>query len=344
MEKKVLFIGALDYPNIPRHGDSVKNQYLVEFIQQHRSVSYIDTWGWKKRPWILAKMLYQVFLGNVDSVIYSVSNETAYHLTKLFTWIPTRKKFIYFMIGGYTPIKIAQGIYKAEPFRKLDRIIVEADRVCDFYGEQGIFNTLRVYNFKPYTFVPDITTPHYGKVRFVFLSRLTKLKGIFLILDAVKKLNDSGYEDLFEVDYYGSIEPEVKERFFQQIQDCPNASYKGFLNLKDESNYSILSEYDTMLFPTMHPTEGFPGVIADAAIAGVPVIASNWNYAEELVAAPQCGYVIPVGDTEALVDRMKFVINNREQNEFLRSKCIKRAETYQMSHVLTPELLDKIGI
>ena len=49
MKTDILFIGALDYPNIPRHGDSVKNQHLIDYFQKYRTVEYIDTWGWKKR-------------------------------------------------------------------------------------------------------------------------------------------------------------------------------------------------------------------------------------------------------------------------------------------------------
>ena len=344
MKKDILFIGPLDNNNIPKHGDSIKNRHLVNFFKQYRTVTCIDTWGWEKRPWLLLKLIYGVFFGNFKSIVYSVSNVTAYKLTRLFTLFPIRKKFIYFMIGGYTPIKIAQGIYKAEPFRKLDKIIVEADRCKEFYEEVGIHNALTVYNFKPYNFVPNLDAPHSGKIKFVFLSRLTELKGIFLILDAIKKLNSNGYSDRFEVDYYGSISPEVKDRFLKEIENYKNAHYNGFLNLMDERNYNTLSGYDALLFPTMHPTEGFPGVIADAAIAGVPVIASNWNYAEELVATPGCGYIVPTGDIDALAEKMMYVIDNRSENEKLRHVCVQRATTYKMSNVLTDSLLNDLGI
>ena len=343
MKTDILFIGALDYPNIPRHGDSVKNQHLIDYFQKYRTVEYIDTWGWKKKPWILLTMLWKVWFGNYRSIVYSTSNETAYVLTRLFTAFPLQKKIIYFMIGGYTPIKILQGVYKAKPYRKVDKIIVEADGVKSFYEQAGVYNSLRVYNFKPYTFVPDTTTPHTGQVKFVFLSRLTKLKGVFLILEAVHTLQKMGYNN-FVVDYYGSISPDIEHEFKDKLKATPLASYKGFLNMKDENNYSILADYDAMLFPTMHPTEGFPGVIADAAIAGVPVISANWNYAEELVGSNGCGYVIPVGDLDALVEKMKYVIDHREENEQKRSVCVKQAEHYQMSNVLSESLLKEIGI
>ena len=340
--QRILFVGPLDFPNIPTNGDSVKNQHLVTFLQKYRYVKYIDTWNLKRKPWKLLQLLWLSLFGDFDSIVYSISNQSAYYLTCILTKLPHNKKLIYFMIGGYTPIRIINGEFKAEPFRRVDKIIVEADRVSEFYRSVGINNTLRVYNFKPYTFIPDLTTKHTGKVKFVFLSRLTELKGVFLILDAVEKINALGYADKFNVDYYGVIEPEIERLFLSQLQEYPNVHYKGFLNLKEDSNYEILSQYDAMLFPTMHPTEGFPGVIADAAIAGVPVIAANWNYAEELVG--KCGYIVSVGDLQALIDQMMFVIEHRDVNESLRAECVARAKDYHIDNILTEELLEQIGI
>lgn len=342
--KDILFIGALDLTNVPNAGDTVKNQYLLEFFERHRCVDYIDTFNWRKRPCALLGILWKALLGRYKSIVYSVSNVSAYKLTKILTRLPIKSKLVYFMIGGYTPIKIASGEYAAEPFKKLHKIIVEADRVIEFYKQVGISNTLRVYNFKPYSFVPDTSIKHDGEVKFVFLSRMTEMKGIFLILDAVKKLNAIGLTSRFSVDYYGTISPEIKERFLNELKQIPNARYQGFLNLKEEANYNVLADYDAMLFPTMHLTEGFPGVVADAAIAGVPMIASDWNYAEELLLRNKCGYVFPMGDVSKLIEKMEYVINHRDENELLRQNCIKQASLYAMSTILTETLLDEIGI
>lgn len=342
--KDVLFIGAMDLPNLPKAGDTVKNQYLLEYLKSYRTVDYVDTYCWRKRPLLLFRIIWKVLIGRYKAIVYSVSNVSAYKLTKVFTSMPIQSRLIYFMIGGYTPIKIASGEYSAAPFKKLDKIIVEADKVVDLYKNVRLTNTLRVYNFKPYTFVPEINHCHTGIVKFVFLSRITEMKGAFLTLNAVKKLNTLGLEADFCVDFYGTIDQEIEERFLYEISTLQNAYYKGFLNLKDESNYTILSDYDSMLFPTMHLTEGFPGVIADAAIAGVPVIAAEWNYSEELLVEPKCGYVVQKGNVNSLADMMMYVINNRSENDSLRANCIKQAEKYKMSNVLTEQLLTRIGI
>lgn len=343
--KDLLFIGSLNYPEIPQAGDSVKNQYLMDFFRKNfSSVDYIDTNNWNKKPYKLIQILISIVFKSYLNVVISVSNESAYKIITFISKLPSKKKFYYFMIGGYTPIKIKQGIYKAEPFKKLEKIVVEADKVCDFYHEVGLDNTLRVYNFKPFSYRPNLSISHTGVVKFVFLSRLTEMKGVFHIVDCSKQLNQMGYKGKFIVDFYGRIEKEIEQQFMQETERVENISYKGFLNLKEEKNYTILSEYDAMLFPTMHPTEGFPGVIADAAIAGVPVIAANWNYAEEIIGDGKCGFLFPVGDKTALLEKMRFVIEFRDTLQPMRQRCVAQAQLYNMDNVLNEDLLHKLNM
>ncbi len=340
----VLLIGALDFPNVPKAGDAIKNRFLLDWFRQNfKKVDYVDTQKWRKNPFILMKLFFLLLVSRIDNIIVSASNESAYKIIQILAkWNKKGSKVYYFMIGGYTPIKIRKGIFKVEPFKKLDKIVVEADKVKDFYAEVGLYNTYRVYNFKSTKYQADISKPHEGKIKFVFLSRLTELKGIFHILESVRTLNADGLRDAFQVDFYGSFDNGVKERFNNEIETVPNADYKGFLDLKIDSNYDVLASYDAMLFPTMHPTEGFPGIIADAAIAGVPVIAANWNYAKELVEDCGCGFVFPVGDNKALTDWMRFAINNREKLQTMRLNCVSRSAIYRTDNVLTSQLVDEL--
>lgn len=346
MKKNVLFIGALNYPGIATAGDAVKNRLLLEWLKHNFArVSYVDTQTWRKNPFILLKLFLVLLFCKIDNIIVSTSNQSAYRIICFINRLNLKStRVYYFMIGGYTPIKIKQGIFKAEPFRKLEKIVVEADRVRDFYAEVGLNNTYRVYNFKSTSYKADVSQPHEGKIKFVFLSRLTEMKGIFHILESVKALNADGLKDEFEVDFYGSFDENVKEKFTKEITPIPNANYKGFLDLKIDSNYDVLASYDAMLFPTMHPTEGFPGVIADAAISGLPVLAANWNYATELVEDCKCGFVFPVGDNQALTDLMRFAIKNRSTLQEYRLNCVNRSMIYRTDYVLTPQLINDLGM
>lgn len=345
MKQRLYFIGALDYPKNPQAGDAIKNRYLLDFFRRElEKVSYTDTQNWKKNPLILIEVLCKLLFCRFDNIVISTSNVSAYRLVRLTTSLHLKSRIYYFMIGGYTPVKIKAGIYKADPFRKLERIVVEADKVSDLYHELGIDNTVRLYNFKRVLYTPDISKPHTGKVRFVFLSRLTELKGIFHILQSVRDLNAAGYQDRFEVDFYGRIDDDVKERFHDQVNALENVSYKGFLNLNQADGYETLAGYDAMLFPTMHATEGFPGVIADAAIAALPVIASDWRYAQEIIGNSRCGVIFPTADNKALTDVMREVIENRQVLEPMRKNALERSNEYNVDKVLTRDFITLLGM
>ncbi|MBR6370352.1 MAG: glycosyltransferase [Bacteroidaceae bacterium] len=345
MSQRLFFIGALDYPNIPQAGDAVKNRFLLDFFRKElHDVSYVDTQKWKRNPFILLNVLWNLLFRRFDNIVISTSNVSAYRLIRLTTSLHLKSRIYYFMIGGYTPVKIRDGIYSADPFLKLERIVVEADKVRELYHDVGIDNTYRLYNFKPVYHVPDLKVSHQGRVRFVFLSRLTELKGIFHILESVKTLNSMGMESLYEVDFYGRMDADVEERFIKDINALPNVSYKGFLLLNDAEGFITLEGYDAMLFPTMHPTEGFPGVIADAAIAALPVIASDWPYAEEIIGQGRCGMLFPVGDNAALTQKMKVVIEDRRILEPMRTCALQRSSLYDVSKVLNGKLIEDLGM
>jgi len=343
MKSRLFFIGALDYPNVPKAGDAVKNRFLLDFFRKELGgVSYVDTQNWKRNPLILLNVLWKLLFCRFDNIVISTSNVSAYRLIRLTTSMHLKSRIYYFMIAGYTPVKIKEGIYKAEPFHKLERIVVEADKVKELYHEVGIDNTYRLYNFKPVLYVPDISEKRKGKLRFVFLSRLTELKGVFHILESVRTLNALGMENLFEVDFYGRIDSDIEARFMSAVETLPNACYRGFLDLNHAEGYKVLAGYDAMLFPTMHPTEGFPGVIADAAIAALPVIASNWQYADEIIGDGRCGMLFPVGDNNALTDRMKSVIDDRSILEPMRRNALERSSMYDVDKVLTKRLISDL--
>ena len=345
MKQRLLFIGALDYPNTPMAGDAVKNRFLVDFFKRELSqVKVVDTQKWKKNPLVLLRVMRYLLFSRFDNIVISTSNVSAYRLIRITTGLNLKSRIYYFMIGGYTPVKIKDGIYKAEPFRKLERIIVEADKVADMYRELNINNAVRLYNFKRVLYIPDISEPHTGKLKFVFLSRLTELKGIFHILQSVRDLNEAGYQNSFEVDFYGRIDTDVEARFRDQVDALDNVSYKGFLNLDNADGYKTLAGYDAMLFPTMHTTEGFPGAIADAAIVALPVIASDWRYAQEIIGHGRCGLLFATGDNKALTETMKTVIEDRTILEPMRKNALKCSDGYNVDKVLNRAFITMLGM
>jgi starch synthase len=65
---------------------------------------------------------------------------------------------------------------------------------------------------------------------------------------------------------------------------------------------ALLSQCDVLVFPSYF--EGLAQVQLEALAAGLPIIATNASGATDLIADGREGYIIPVGDAEALCEAM----------------------------------------
>ena len=152
------------------------------------------------------------------------------------------------------------------------------------------------------------------------------------------------YSEKFIVDFYGPFEAEYEFLFKDEISTISNISYKGFLDLRNQKNYDILAKYDAMLFPTYWHGEGFPGIIIDAFVSGLPVIATDWSLNAEIIEDGKTGVILKDNTIEALADAMETMINNPKSVELMSILCQNSAMNFDIMNVVSDKLLEKIGI
>ena len=180
--------------------------------------------------------------------------------------------------------------------------------------------------------------------RSVFLSRLHPDKGIDLILRCAERLDREGFGNKFRIDFYGKpATSDYEQEFRKRIETLENVSYSGVLNLKEEAGYRTLCRYDMMLFPTYWYGEGFPGIVIDAYIAGVPLIASDWNMNTEVI-TEKTGVIIPPKDEEALYIAMKNCILGRYDLSAMKRNCLNEAKKYDNKKILSRHFLQEVGL
>lgn len=344
-KNKVILVGAINEGNVATCGETIKNQMLLEqFKLAFDKVITIDTLGWNKRPWILVKLLFVLIFCRNAKVVFSASRSVRY-LIKFLYYVPLQKDIYFWTIGGNIVSLLNDGIYKEKMFKKLKLIIVEGESMLNDLTAMGFSNVINIPNFKKIEYVPPFKDKSLNGVRkFVFLSRVHPDKGIPEIFSAVKSLNENGYKDKFIVDFYGAIEPSYKDEFEHEISLFENINYKGFLNLKQNEGYDILSTYDVMLFPTYWDGEGFPGIFIDAFISSLPVIATQWSMNTDVIKENETGWIIPPHSTKDLIEIMKKTIDDMSEVSRLALKCRKKAEEYDSRQVVSKEVLQKIGL
>lgn len=122
----------------------------------------------------------------------------------------------------------------------------------------------------------------------LFAGRLIKTKGIREIYEAADYFKDLSFN------LVGSISPEI------EILDKPDN-----VNLYGDKTRSevidIMRSNDIFLFPSY--TEGFPGVILEAMITGLPIISTDVGAVRDIL--EDNGIYVKVGDVQGIIDAIK---------------------------------------
>ena len=86
---------------------------------------------------------------------------------------------------------------------------------------------------------------------------------------------------------------------------------------------------DVLIFPTL--SDGFGMVVAEAFAHGLPVITTDQAGSTDLVTADN-GLVVPAADPKALVDALRWCLDNRERLIEMRAYALAAAQFRQWSH------------
>lgn len=172
-------------------------------------------------------------------------------------------------------------------------------------------------------------------LKLLFVGEVNQRKGIYQILEAAKQLSGENIE--FNIVGTGSeVAPELYE---------PYKKYVNFLGaVTFDKMPRIYSENHVFIFPTMG--EGFGLVVPEALSSGLPVIASRNCCAKDLIVDGENGFLIDAGETEQLVEKIKWFYRNMDSLHRLSENAIKSVkdltwENYERN--LTTQLKEKIG-
>lgn len=342
--EKIVLIGPCGGRGIPKNGASAKNYHLVRYLREKQlRVTTVDTENWKRNPFILFRLLSCLLFSSHATFILAANSMSSYKVIRLFAMMPRRRHLVYWAIGGCVADWIKEGRLAKKPYTAVDLFIVEGKNMHKTLAEIGFSNAIVVPNFKHINYVPSCAskTQENAPLRFVFLSRIIPEKGCNTIINAVKMLNET-HRDKFSVDFWGPFECSYEKEFFGQIETLDNVEYKGFLDLRNQKNYDVLAAYDAMLFPTYWPGEGFPGIVIDAFVAGLPVIATDWSQNADIIKHGRTGVILKENSPEALRDAMLSFIDDKESIEAMRDNCRHAARCYDIHNVVTDELIRKI--
>jgi glycosyltransferase involved in cell wall biosynthesis len=139
----------------------------------------------------------------------------------------------------------------------------------------------------------------YGRqvLKLLFIARFAHNKGIHILLEAIKQLNEEGYADKLEFNL-GGKGPLFE--YYSNSFNYKNVNYLGFVS--DEQLTELYDTNDLFVFPTLF--EGMPTVVLEAMSYGMPVIVSDVGATAELV-NEHTGYLVTKNSVKELKDAIK---------------------------------------
>ena len=338
---KIIFIGPMGGGGIPTNGVSIRNYHIVNKLRDYTGkLIVVDTEFWKKNPFVLFRLLGVILFNPKTRYLLSLNSMSAYRLISVINGLPGNRYVVYWAAGGEFADLIKEKRVSRKPYRVVDKFLLQGETMVKTMAECGFSNTVYVPNFKRISYIPEKGEKD-SILRFVFISRINPHKGCNYILSAARRLNGK-YQNRYLIDFYGDVAPEYPD-FLDQVNSIPNVNYKGYLDMLDNRNYNVLAQYDAMLFPTYWDGEGFPGVVVDAFVAGLPVIASDWHLNKEIVKDGETGFIIKPQDEDSLYSVMEKCIENPEILRTMASVCQCEAQKYDIDNVLTDDLFKSIG-
>ena len=146
-----------------------------------------------------------------------------------------------------------------------------------------------------------------SRFRIVFLSTLSRPKGLFVLLDAIALLARErlDFECHIAGPWWGAGTEEAAHAQVEASHLATHVTFHGPLTGDDKMRF--LRSGDVFVFPGIQQ-EGQPLTVLEAMCAGLPVIATDRGCLRETVVEGVTGYIVPPNSPEAIAERLLLLL------------------------------------
>lgn len=176
----------------------------------------------------------------------------------------------------------------------IDRKIIPNNKATILPGA-GV--NLDYYSYIPYS--------ENEKVRFLYLGRIMKEKGMDELFYAIRKLYEK-YGDKVQLDLVGFFEDEYKETV-DKLESDGIVVFHGY----QEDPRPFYANSDCVVLPSYH--EGMSNVLLEAAATGRCIITSDIPGCREAVDDGVTGFLCAVQDKESLYEKMEAIVETSKE-------------------------------
>lgn len=225
---------------------------------------------------------------------------------------------------------MAKGVLTVMRFsnhRKRVRVIFQNHEDQDLFLQDGVINESQAEFIKGsgvdlnvFKYVPE---PESETLKVVFTARMVKEKGVIEVTEAAEQLRKE-YEGRVEFWLCGRLADNSNAVPKEELERRCDGKYIKWLDFQQNIR-SILEKCHIMAFPSYY-REGVPKSLIDACAVGRPIITTNSIGCKDVVDDGVNGFLIPIKDSEALVQKLRILIEDKDLRIKMGRASRKKAE------------------
>ena len=179
-----------------------------------------------------------------------------------------------------------------------------------------------------------------GKLRLLTIARLVEKKGVQYGIQAVAKVLKSHPDIEYKIAGDGHLKNNL-QRLIEELKVFDNVKLLGWQH--QEQIIESLQEADILLAPSVTSQsgdrEGIPGAIVEALAWGLPVLSTRHSGIPEVIQDGESGFLVPERDTEALAEKLEYLIEHPE----LWPEMGRKGRKYVEEHYDIDKLNDRLA-
>jgi len=162
--------------------------------------------------------------------------------------------------------------------------------------------------------------------RILFIGRLSREKGVHILLEAASLLGKEGYRLQLDIVGSGPDERDLKSRG-KNLRGNTSVQFWGYVPHGEVLN-QLITQAEVFVLPSL--SEGVPKVLLEVMAKGLPVVATKVGGIPDIITHNHNGLVIPPRNPQALAEAIKMLLDNDQ----LRSRIASGAFRFAQEHTL----------
>lgn len=263
-----------------------------------------------------AKTLYSIWRLQPDIIINNYNGVVQY----LLPFLPLRSKLIHVIHGDTNDFFRIAAINAG----RVTSWIAPSQAVADHFNSYTDLKFAKKVTVIPHG-IPECQASGVKNESFpqlTYVGVLYEHKGAHMLPDIIKGLKSKDLDFCFNIVGDGVLRNQLEISLCNEIQQGI-VQFTGVVSSTEV--YDLLSKTSIFVYPTQ--LDSFGLVIAEAMMCGaVPVVSHLEGITDNLVEDGRNGFLIPVGDADAFVDKILSLIRNPELLKTMRTAANETAE------------------